>query len=251
MNDDSFVKIMSTLGLNYDPAIQSTLKLEKHITSLNQQLLQLKALAMQGAQGINTAFSTQVGQIAGVKTIYDQYGNTLKTINTQTIQATVETKKHGQAVQDVIKKHNILGSEFQRRAGWFITGSLFYGTLKGIRETVQTISEVEMGMVEIARIMEDETFVVKNFRDELLELGVAYGQTFDVVQDVAARWAQAGYNAADTLELTKTALLALNTAELDATYATQGLIAIMAQWNLTAGELLPVLDKINKTACAA
>ena len=103
-------------------------------------------------------------------------------------------------------------------------------------------------MIEIARIMEDETFVFKNFRDELLELGIAYGQTFDIVQDIAVKWAQAGYNAADTLELTKTALLALNTAELDATYATQGLIAIMAQWQLTAEELLPVLDKINKTA---
>ena len=248
MNDDSFVKIMSTLGLNYDPAIQSTLKLEKHITSLNKQLLQLKALAMQGAQGINAAFSSQIGQIAGVKTIYDQYGNTLKTINTQTIQSVAAVKDHGQAVKDVAKNYSILGSEFQRRAGWFITGTAFYGSLRAIKETVSTVSEVEMGMIEIARIMEDETFVVKNFRDELLELGVAYGQTFDIVQDIAVKWAQAGYNAADTLELTKTALLALNTAELDATYATQGLIAIMAQWQLTAEELLPVLDKINKTA---
>jgi TP901 family phage tail tape measure protein len=151
-------------------------------------------------------------------------------------------------VKDVAKNYSILGSEFQRRAGWFITGTAFYGSLRAIKETASTVSEVEMGMIEIARIMEDETFVVKNFRDELLELGIAYGQTFDIVQDIAVKWAQAGYNAADTLELTKTALLALNTAELDATYATQGLIAIMAQWQLTAEELLPVLDKINKTA---
>jgi len=32
---------------------------------------------------------------------------------------------------------------------------------------------------------------------------------------------------------------------------TQGLIAIMAQWGLTAEELLPTIDKINITAWAA
>ena len=42
---------------------------------------------------------------------------------------------------------------------------------EAIKELFQP-SKFEMGMIEIARIMEDETFVVKNFRDELFELGV-------------------------------------------------------------------------------
>ena len=137
MNDDSFVKIMSTLGLNYDPAIQSTLKLEKHITSLNKQLLQLKALAMQGAQGINAAFSSQIGQIAGVKTIYDQYGNTLKTIRMEAEKIPGATKPAAKSLDDLNKKHSLLGSEFQRRAGWFITGTAFYGSLRAIKKLFQ------------------------------------------------------------------------------------------------------------------
>jgi len=252
MNDDSIVRVMQSLGLDYNPAINSTLRFEKAIGKLNTQLFQLKANALKGAKDINNIFSSQLGQFTGTKTIVDQFGQPLKTIQSEIPKgfktATTAAKEHSKSVQDLTKSYNILGSEFQRRAGWFLTGTMFYGTIKAAKETVQTISEVEMGMIEIARIMDDSTFVFKEYRDELLQLGVDYGQTFDVVQDIAVKWAQAGYNAADTLELTKTALLALNTAELDATYATQGLIAIMAQWNLTSQELLPILDKINKTA---
>jgi TP901 family phage tail tape measure protein len=83
-------------------------------------------------------------------------------------------------------------------------------------------------------------------RDSILQLGVDYGTVFANVQDISLRWTQAGYNVADTLELTKTSLLAMNTAELDAEKSTVGFIAIMSQWGLESKDLLPTLDKINK-----
>ena len=43
-----------------------------------------------------------------------------------------------------------------------------------------------MGMIEIARVMEDSTFVFENYR-ELLKLGVDYGQSFETVQQIALR----------------------------------------------------------------
>lgn len=136
----------------------------------------------------------------------------------------------------------------ERRASWLVTGGLVMGGIAGLAETVSTIKDVEMGMTVIARITEDATFNFKKMRDEVMQLGVEYGQTFDITSDIATRWAQAGYNIADTMKLTETALLAVNTAELDANYATQGLIAIMAQWNIEAENLLSIVDKINKTA---
>jgi len=111
-----------------------------------------------------------------------------------------------------------------------------------------TISDVEMGMVSIMRVMEDATADMATMRTELFALGKDFGQPWEVVQDIALRWAQAGYNMADTIELTRTALLALNTAELNSEQATQGMVAIMSQWNMTAKDLLPTLDKINKVA---
>jgi len=160
-------------------------------------------------------------------------------------------KKHVRTVQDLNKEYNVLGSQFERRAGWFIAGTAFFGSLAALKEIAVTIKDVEMGMTTIARITEDVNFNFKEMRNELQGLGVEYGMTWENTSDIAIKWAQAGYNTADTLELTKSSLLALNTAELNATQATQGLIAIMAQWGLTAEQLLPTIDKINLTACAA
>lgn len=257
--DDSMIRIIQSLGLDYSSAINSTKMFEARIASLNQQLLQLKANALQGARDINQAFSSQLGSLSGGKTLLDQYGQPLKTIKTESAKvstgmatgfksATVVAKEHAQTVQDITKKYNLLASEMQRRNLWFISGGMFYGTLKAAQEAVQTISEVEMGVTQIARVMEDSTFVFKDYRDQLLQLGVDYGQTFETVQDIALRWAQAGYNVRDSLENTRVSLLALNTAELDASRATESLIGIMAQWNLTSKDLPLVLDKINKTA---
>ena len=259
MDDASVVKIMQSLGLDYNPAINATKQFEKHINSLNKQLAELKMTAMQSTKDINSIFSSQLSTLAGNKTIVDQYGVPLKTVQTQIQEvtkssasgfatATSEAKKHKQSVEDLGKQYNILASEFRRRMSWFLTGTVFYGSIKAAKEAVQTIAEIEMGMVEIGRVMEDATFRTKEYRDELLKLGKEYGFTFDTVQDIALRWAQAGYNVRDSLENTKVSLLALNTAELDAQNATESLIGIMAQWNLTSQELPLVLDKINKTA---
>lgn len=253
------IKIMQSLGLDYQPAINSTKAFENRISSLNKQLAEMKMLAMQGAKDINNAFSSQLGSMGGQKAILDQFGVPLQTVQTIAkksgkdisdgfVSATKAAKEHKQSVEDVAKKYNIFGSEWQRRSSWFLSGSMFYGAMKTAKEAISTISEVEMGMVEISRVMEDSTFVFKNYRDELLQLGVDYGQTFDVVQDIALRWAQAGYGVSDSLENTKTSLLALNTAELDAKNSTESLIGIMAQWQLTSADLPLLLDKINKTA---
>jgi hypothetical protein len=255
MDDTQMVKIMESLGLDYGPAERATKAFESRIASLNQQLFQLKANAIKGAGDINKMFSSQLGQMAGSKMILDQYGQPLKVLNDNIAssfgKATDAAKKHGHAVHGVAQEYNIFASEWQRRSQWFLSGTIFYGTIAAAREATQTISEVEMGVTEIARVMEDNTFVFKDYRDELLQLGIDYGQTFDTVQDIALRWAQAGYNVKDSLDNTKTSLLALNVAELDAKNATESLIGIMAQWQLNSSDLPLVLDKINKTAWAA
>lgn len=162
-----------------------------------------------------------------------------------------EANKHKKSVQDLNQEYNVLGSQFERRAGWFVAGTAFFGSITAVKEIATTIKDVEMGMTTIARITEDVNFNFEEMRDSLQGLGVEYGMTWENTSDIAIKWAQAGYNTADTLELTKSSLLALNTAELNATQATQGLIAIMAQWGLTAEQLLPTIDKINITAWAA
>ena len=107
----------------------------------------------------------------------------------------------------------------ERRLSWLGTGALVMGGLAGVGEIASTIKDVEFGMTTIARVTEDVNFNFKGMRDELQQLGVTYGDVWADVSDIAIRWAQAGYDQAETLELTKDSLLALNTAELNSEQA--------------------------------
>ena len=107
----------------------------------------------------------------------------------------------------------------ERRLSWLGTGALVMGGMAGVGEVVSTINQVEAGMTTIARVTEDVNFNFNQMRDELQQLGVTYGDTWGDVSDIAIRWAQAGYDQAETLELTKDSLLALNTAELNSEQA--------------------------------
>ena len=252
MEDDAVVRIISRLGVDYSQALLSTRQLANETDKLNAKLLNLR-LTVADLNRVGTISLAQ--QLKGDKVIYDQYGRVLsvvdsniKKITSATETATQAAKRHAVNVKDVATQYNVLESQFSRRASWFLAGSTFFGSIAALQQTVKTISDVEMGMTQIARVTEDATFNFTEMRDELLKLGQEYGMTWQNVQDISLKWAQAGYGMKDTLELTRASLLALNTAELDANYATQGLIAIMAQWGMTADQLLPTIDKINKVA---
>ncbi len=236
---------MANLGLNYDPAIHSTVQFEKKIKSLSRQLDELKAKMkmkdMQSAKADHAIFPSQFKNIKPQE-ILDQWGKPFKAVREE-IQATA--KPVGELKESLNETADTVG-----HAGGAFTASAakVYAYIKAGKLATETIKDVETGMVSIARVMEDSSFVLEEYRDELFKLGVKYGQPIESVQNIALRWAQSDYNVADSLKLTETSLLALNAAELDAQNATESMIGIMAQWELQAEDLGLVMDKINKTA---
>lgn len=202
MDDNLVTQIISRLGVDYSQAILSTQQFAKETAEANLALQRLKGTAG-GATG---------GAAAGQARGYQQLAReTQKAINAN--------NEYVKTVKDINKQHSVLESQWERRAGWFIAGTAFFGGIAAMQEVVRTFSQVEADMTTIARITEDVTFNFKEMRDELQGLGVEYGMAWENVSDIAIRWSQAGYNVSETLELTEASLLALNTAELDANYA--------------------------------
>jgi len=233
--------LMGTVSVSYLPAIQAAKQFSVSLEQLNMQLKNHQTLARQ--TGVITAAGL-AGEFSKQGIILDRYGRTLVDTNKKMETVTQAAQRQKKTVQDLANSHSFL----QHRMGWFISGSAFYGAINAAGQAYEAIKDVEMGMVELARITDDVTFNFNEMRTELLQLGIDYGRSWEEVQDIALRWAQAGYNVSDTLILTKDSLLALNTAELDVANATQSMIGIMAQWGLQAEDLLLVIDKINKTA---
>lgn len=133
-------------------------------------------------------------------------------------------------------------------AAFRITNTLF-SIPKQIWEVMK---ETETAIVEITRVLNDATIDVKEFTQEVYDLAIQYGRTFDDAAEITRKFAQAGYSGTESLGLMEQALVALNTAELDANQATTGLIAVMKQLGWTNQESVEnldlLIDKINITA---
>ena len=115
--------------------------------------------------------------------------------------------------------------------------------------------DLEYQMVEIDRVLNENSLDIDNYRDKLIQLAYDYGNSFNNVADITKRLAQAGFDSEEALALTEKTLLALNTAELDAKEATSDMVAVMAQWGKMTGTAAEqgqwygeVIDKINKVA---
>lgn len=126
---------------------------------------------------------------------------------------------------------------------------------RGVKETIEEMVEMEYQMVQIDRVLNDNSLNIDIYRDKLIQMAQDYANSFENVADITLRLAQAGYNADESLALTEKTLLALNTAELDATQATDDMVAVMAQWGLMTGTASEqaenygsIIDKINKVA---
>lgn len=131
----------------------------------------------------------------------------------------------------------------------------FNALKNGISDVIDEMVELENEMVSIDRVLNESSLDLDNYRDRLLQVAYEYGNTMDNVTDITLRLAQAGFDSQESLMLTEKTLLALNTAELDATEATDDMVAIMAQWGLMTGNAAEearsygeIIDKVNKVA---
>lgn len=169
--------------------------------------------------------------------------------------AIAQIDKIGKSTQSnnvIYQKHNnqVLGLA-KSFIQWQVAATLVMQPLYKTREALQSLNETlvktESTVIALKRVL-NEDISNQKISDELYNIGIAYGQSFENVSEIATNFARSGKSWADTIELTKGAVLALNVAELDASEASDGLIAIMAQFNIKADETVNVIDKLNKTA---
>lgn len=112
----------------------------------------------------------------------------------------------------------------------------------------ETLVKTEDAVVSLKRVLNDDSLSDETISGKLYDLAVKYGQTFENANEIAQNFARTGMNWNETIKATEAALLALNVAELDATQASDGMIAIMQQFGYEASNLTVIIDILNKTA---
>lgn len=159
-----------------------------------------------------------------------------------------EAKKLGTDFETTGSKGESFLQKISDKAKWLGAFYVVNELRVGFIQAITTIKETEDAVVSLQRVLNDESIGKSRMTEELYDIAVEYGRTFEEVAEVSQQFVQAGNDWTDAVELTRGTMLALNTAELDVTQSTEGLIAIMAQWGLEAEDYADVIDKINITA---
>lgn len=252
MGDDALVKVISELRVHYEQPIKAMQHMITKAENLNTALGKLNTTS----SGLNKNFGTNAKKNMGAVTtamqghnreiqtanvLYDKTGGVLSDF-------TKKTKEHGEVAKKTSEQVSVLGSMWERRISWFVAGAAFYGGIRAMRSMIDIMTEIESSMIVIARTTTDLTFNMDEMRDSLIGLGKEFGHTWDIVQRVAIDWTRAGYDMQEVIEMTKNSLMALNVAEMDVQMASEGMIAIMAQWEMQASDMEEVIDKLNVTS---
>ncbi len=159
---------------------------------------------------------------------------------TATVDTTEATKSAQQQLQNVANTSGIINGNIKGQA-------LTYAQ-QTATEAIKVIRDVETAGVDLARVLDLTAEQTQKITTDMFNIAVAYGRSFQDTADITLRFAQAGYSQSESLSMTQNALLAMNTAELDAVNSTESMIGILQQWGMDATELIDVIDKLNYTA---
>ncbi len=279
-DEEAEKKNISKLDFNINDAINSLSKIDEKLKSISNSS---EAYAKKIGSNINSSFDfsktidTKSLQ-SNLKNVSTLSKKSLNDINTTMIKEGIKTsekekrlsadvaafkeKQSAKSTQRIIKDNEkqrqsaqTLSDKISQYAKTYLIYQGFNQLKTVVRETIDEMVDIEYQMVQIDRVMNVSGLNIDNFRDKLIQLAYDYGNSFDNVADISLRLAQAGIKENANLALTEKTLLALNTAELNATQATSDMVAVMSQWGLItedstkqAKDYGEIIDKINKVA---
>lgn len=212
----------------------NTLVSQQRTSSTNKDILNKSNQYISGLEQLKNQISSTGKVTEEQRTQITQYGDSIKQLSGRYQEAGTKGESFLQKISD---KAKWLGA-------FYVVNELRVVFIHAIT----TIKETEDAVVSLQRVLNDESIGKSRMTEELYDIAVEYGRTFEEVAEVSQQFVQAGNDWTDAVELTRGTMLALNTAELDVTQSTEGLIAIMAQWGLEAEDYADVIDKINITA---
>lgn len=246
-------KTSSTISENLE---QQRKQYERLLTYLDKQIERQKDLT--------TKYSVKTGDSSELTRQSKELENQLETLREQLSENKKITDEVNRRTDDYIKQSREIERTYKASQNQPKVQNSFLSTIdaakftvvqegldliqEGVVNTFQTLKSVEDQVVEITRVFSDANVNMEQFTDDMFTLSTSYGRTFEDAGEVVLRFAQAGYDISDSLEMAESTMLALNTAELDVENSTNSLISIMRQWKMETEEFPLLIDKINYAA---
>lgn len=250
---DRFKQRADALNIAFERNKQSANDYQEALKPIKKQA-QETASALKALEK-NATFKSQKRQIADLRAEYENFVRKLKDTGISASDARKELDgldaRFKQLQGSVNTAGTVLGRFVNRLTEtirWRLANSAIMLIMRSFSGLTDTIIETENAVIELQRVLGDKGLARPEMAQELMDIAYEYGQTFDAVQETAVKFAQTGQNWEEVIDSTRATMLGLNTAELDVATATEGLIAVMAQFEVKSEDLEEVIDKINITA---
>lgn len=249
----TWVKTSSTVSENLE---QQRKQYEKLLVYLDKQI--------ERQRDLTTKYSVKTGSNSELTKQSRELEDQLETLKQQVTETRKLTSEQEDRTDELVKQSRELDRQYKSLQNQPKVQNSFLSTIdaakftivqegldliqEGVVNTFQTLKSVEDQVVEITRVFSDANVNMEQFTDDMFTLATSYGRTFEDAGEVVLRFAQAGYDISDSLEMAESTMLALNTAELDVENSTNSLISIMRQWKMETEEFPLLIDKINYAA---
>lgn len=130
----------------------------------------------------------------------------------------------------------------------FVWGSLsaaIFGAIQALREAYDFTVKLNRAMLELQKVL-DDTSGLGFFQQQVFQLSFEFGAAPLDVAGLFKRFAQAGLEANEALEATRTALLGINTTGSDTEEILTALVAANRIFNIEFSKSAEIIDKIQK-----
>lgn len=257
-------KLQEKLAEQQRKSAEQEEKLQAQLEKQQKKRLEYMDKLIERQKDMTTKYSTRVGDDSELAKQSRELEDQLETLKQQVSETRKLTSEQEDRTDELVKQSRELDRQYKSLQNQPKVQNSFLSTVdaakftivqegldliqEGVVNTFQTLKSVEDQVVEITRVFSDANVNMEQFTDDMFTLSTSYGRTFEDAGEVVLRFAQAGYDISDSLEMAESTMLALNTAELDVENSTNSLISIMRQWKMETEEFPLLIDKINYTA---
>lgn len=235
---DKLNQIQRNKELDFKYGVDSR-KLDFQIQKSKGEIEELFQRAGDSAQGIQNPFDA----------LPEQMENMSNTMKGTLIDAIRQTKRELQEL-DAVKPSFLeeFGEKFGKIANWMSAVWALMALKTAFSEAIETIMDMQVAMIDLQKVMSSATADFDMMRDAAFELGKEMGRLPEEAARAMYLFAKQGKEQVEVLELTKTALMATNVAELSLENSVEYLTSSILQMGLTASDSMTVLDQWNEVS---
>lgn len=179
----------------------------------------------------------------GSSSISGGTGNVIKNIGTASEKAAKQVKGFGDQ----------LNFTATRLAAYYVAAGAFFRLTSAIGTASEAVVDLDKQVNRLTQIFNGNKKVANDLTDQIIEFGVAYGQSAREVLKIADTIAQAGDKFGGTAKDIAEVTSAIAKTNLAATFGkiedtTEGVVAVLNQFNLSGRDTIKVLDLANGLA---